>query len=271
MSTCPPSDARPAVSERISVQAALLGERLDTRRFEREQPLALAPLTVRIGECGFAVLFRYGAVVLFGLSADEERRFLAEVRPLVSGAVEVPETEDAELVIDPAGAERVGADGTIYLRELEPERLQAVADVLAKSVVLAHYENTLASVFERVEPLATSLRQGRQNVRQAKELLREIGDVLLTRHKMVGHVEVLEKPELLWEHPELERLYVRLMDEYELRERDRALNRKLDLISATVATILDLDQHKRSLRVEWYIVILIVIEILLSLYEMWFR
>jgi len=72
---------------------------------------------------------------------------------------------------------------------------------------------------------------------------------------------------VLWEQPELERLYVRLEDEYELRERHLALERKLDLISRTAETMLDLMQHKRSLRVEWYIVILIIVEILLTLYE----
>lgn len=85
---------------------------------------------------------------------------------------------------------------------------------------------------------------------------------------MVGRVEVAEKPDLLWDHPQLERVYARLLDEYELSERHRALGRKLELISRTAETVLELLQNRRSLRVEWYIVILIVVEILLTLYEM---
>ena len=83
---------------------------------------------------------------------------------------------------------------------------------------------------------------------------------------MVGRVETGEKPELLWEHPELERLYVRLAEEYELR--DRALDRKLDVISRTVETLLSLVQTRSSLRVEWYIVLLIVAELLLTTYPL---
>jgi uncharacterized Rmd1/YagE family protein len=94
--------------------------------------------------------------------------------------------------------------------------------------------------------------------------------VLLIQHKMVGHVEVLEKPDVLWDHPELERFYARLRNEYELRERERALNRKLELVSRTVATLLELIQNRRSLRVEWYIVLLILFEIALTLYGMFF-
>ena len=83
---------------------------------------------------------------------------------------------------------------------------------------------------------------------------------------MVGRVETGEKPEVLWDHPALERLYVRLADEYELRERDRALDRKLEVISRNVETLLDLVQQSRNLRVEWYIVALIVAELVLSIY-----
>jgi len=92
--------------------------------------------------------------------------------------------------------------------------------------------------------------------------------VLLMQQKMVGRVETGEKPELLWDHPELERLYVRLAEEYELRDRDRALDRKLDVISRTVETLLGLVQARSSLRVEWYIVLLIVAELALSIYPL---
>jgi len=88
------------------------------------------------------------------------------------------------------------------------------------------------------------------------------------QHKMVGRVETGEKPELLWEHPELERLYMRLADEYELRERDRALDRKLDVVSRTVETVLGLVQTRSSTRVEWYIVLLIVAELVLAAYSL---
>jgi len=60
-----------------------------------------------------------------------------------------------------------------------------------------------------------------------------------------------------------------MAEEYELIERHRSLERKLELISKTAETLLGLLQNQRSHRVEWYIVILIVIEVFLTLYEMW--
>ena len=46
---------------------------------------------------------------------------------------------------------------------------------------------------------------------------------------------------------------------------------KLALASRTVGTVLQLLQDRRSWRVEWYIVILIMVEILLTLYELFFH
>ena len=100
------------------------------------------------------------------------------------------------------------------------------------------------------------------------ELLEQIGYVLKTQQFMVGRAEVEEKPEVLWDHPELERLYARLQDEYELRERSHAIERKLTLIHDAVGTLLELIQQKRNLRLEWYVIILILIEIALSAYQL---
>jgi required for meiotic nuclear division protein 1 len=252
----------------VPVCALLLGERLDTRAFERDEPLGIAPLTVDIPGGGVAVLFRYGAVVLFGAGKVALDNFVASLRPLVAAPLTVPERDDARLLIRPEADQVVDLAGNIFLPEKTTERLQVVADIFAKGLVLSHYETRIAGIFDGIEPLAATLRERGRAGARGKELLRHIGDVLLMQQKMVGRVETGEKPELLWDHPELERLYVRLAEEYELRERDRALDRKLDVISRTVETLLGLVQARSSLRVEWYIVLLIVAELLLTTYPL---
>lgn len=92
--------------------------------------------------------------------------------------------------------------------------------------------------------------------------------MLLSEQMMVGRVEISEKPDMLWDNPGLEGLYLRMEGEFEIRERYVALERKLNLISRTVQTVAELLHSKRSLRLEWSIVILIVIEIMLTLYTM---
>jgi uncharacterized Rmd1/YagE family protein len=251
----------------VSVRALLLGERIDLKGLEAAQRLATNPLLVPAGEGQYAALFRYGAVVLFGVNPLQEVTFVDQLARLVGQPYAKRETEEARLRVDPAGEDRVEG-GEILLHEVTVESLQVIADVMAKSVVLGYYEASLAGVFDAVEPFAQGLKGGGRATPKDKDLLRFVGDTLLTQHKMVGRVEVGEKPDVLWELPGLNRLFSRLEDEYEVAERRLALDRKLDLISRTVETLVDLLQNKRALRVEWYIVVLIVIEIFLTLYQL---
>lgn len=253
----------------FKARAVLLAERLDLRALEQAERLAEAPLMLPAGS-GLVALFRYGAVVLFDVQPLEETIFLKQLEPMLHGAHGRRETETLEIRIT-ADAREGMAQQTLLLKAADIPRLQLVADILAKSVVLAEYEARIGAAFDNVEPLAAGMQQAGRAVHGASELLRHMGEALLSQHRMVGRVQAGEKPEALWEHPELEGLFLRLEDEFEIRERELAIERKLDVIARTAELLHDLQHTRQSLRVEWYIVILIVIEILLTLYEMFIR
>ncbi|NJO80178.1 MAG: RMD1 family protein [Cyanobacteria bacterium RM1_2_2] len=251
-------------------RALFLGERLDLKALEKTDYLAKLPLVVTAGEQGCAVLFRYGAVVLYGLSPVEEASFLTYLKPSVVEPFASPETEEVVLKLADTEGARV-ENGIIWLHSFSIECLQIVSDILAKSVVLAQYEVGTGKIFDQIEPFAQGLQRTTRDEQWGKELLRQLGRTLSIQHKIVGRVEIIDKPELLWDNPDLERIYLRLENEYEIRERHLALERKLDLISRTAETVLGLLQHNTGLRVEWYVVILIVVEILLSFYDVFFQ
>lgn len=251
-------------------QALFLGKKINLLSLENYVCLAAMPVMVAVGEQGCAVLLDYGAVVLFNLEPVEKVAFLTKLSSQVSESFADPETEEVEVQLNVVESERV-KEGKILLHDFSVERLQIVADILAKSVVLSHYETSLATVFDQIEPFAASLQRENRSRSQSRELLRQLGTTLLVQHKIVGRVEIIDKPDLLWESPQLENLYLRLEDEYEIRERHNALERKLELISQTAQTVLEFMQHSSSQRLEWYVVILIVVEILLSLYDIFFK
>ena len=256
--------------KRIVAKALLLGERLVLKSLETTNPLATNPLIIRAGDAGCAVLLRYGVVVLFNLTAIEEADFLQSLDPFVKEPVPNIIDEQLQLAFGTDAKERLESN-VLRLRDSSAERLQIVAEALAKSVVLEFYEEEVSKLFDQIKPFTTSIQSQSARPPKEHELLRYIGGTLLIQQKMLGIVEVGEKPDPVWDHPELNRLYLRLEDEYELTERLRALEQKLSLISRTVETVLDILQTDSSHRVEWYIVILIVVEILLSVYEIWIK
>jgi uncharacterized Rmd1/YagE family protein len=250
----------------IVVEAVYLAQRIDTRQLEGHHRLASTPLVVEAGRDGVCVLFRYGVAVFFNLDPVEQASYCKALEPLLRETFETPVSDRLSLVIDPRAPDHV-REGVVVCPSVDIERIQVIADALGKSVALIHYEETAASAFEEVEPLALELERKGTTPRNARTLSKRIGGALRTLTRTVGRVEAAEKPEVLWEHPELDPLYARLSDELELVERHRALERKLDVMSNAARAFLDLRLHAQSLRVEWYIVLLIVIEIVISLYE----
>lgn len=217
---------------------------------------------------GVAFLFRYGAVVFFDAAPAGVTEYLRQIthqirQPFPQGECE---TEVLDIRLDPAGRETI-EHNTLVLADASLEKLQLVADIMAKSVSLAHHEKGIERQFERIEPFAVNLDHWGRGGRAARELLQNLGGALLAEHRVVAGTRVEDSPELLWDHPELERLWARLRDEFEIRERFAALQGKLSLISRTAETALELLQNRRSLRVEWAIVGLIVFEIVVTLVQ----
>lgn len=244
------------------VRALLVGSRINMRGLSGFAELD----ALDSRETGAAFVFRYGVVVLFGVAPAGERQFLESVQEHVIDPLPSPEIETATIELAP-GEEQVDAHGNIQLRELTPERLLLTATVLARSAVLGRDEMRIADIFDRIEPLVGALQQhGRVN-HPIRRVMQQIGEVLAAQHRMVGRAQISEKPEILWDHPELDRLYGRLEAEYELDDRARVIEHKLEVIGDAANALLNVIQDRRSVRLELAIIALIAFEVVVGLVE----
>lgn len=250
----------PGTSSEGHVRALLLGTRIDMRHL----PRFVEPDAFVLSGTGAAYVFRYGVLVLFGASAELEKDLVGELMEHVLEPTSAPELETAWIEIRPDSDENVSADGHIRLHEATPERLLLAATVLARSVILARDESRIADAFDRIEPLVNELRTNGRAGLPIKRVMQHIGGVLSTQHRVVGRAQIGEKPDLLWDHPELDRLYARLEAEFELRDRARTIERKLQVIGDAANVLLNMVMDKRSYRLEIAVVALIAFEIVIS-------
>jgi uncharacterized Rmd1/YagE family protein len=273
--TAPPAAAKalppPAIRAEWMLRAVLVGERIDTRGLGAAAGATTTPVILQPAEGGIAFVFRYGVVVLAGFDAAAEWRMLDSVRGRIVAPEDTPTTEEVLVVLNGEDNDPLAASGALVLRDATMEHLQIVANVLSKSVVLAHQEIAVAAALDRIEPFVSQLRDRGGVVTKGAALLRQIGHVLWAMQRMAVRVEAEDKPDLLWDHPQLERLYARLADEYEIVERSRALGRKLTLINESVTSLLQVVDTRRAVRLEWAVILLIAFEIVLSLYELFIR
>jgi uncharacterized Rmd1/YagE family protein len=257
-----------SISSRATARALLVGDRIDTIGLEHDRVLSTNPLAFPAGASGVATLFRYGVVVLIGLTPAEQEEFLGGIARRVKGKFAIRDEEAASIELSADTEDHISPRGVVCVKAMSPERLLVISDVLAKSVVLAHDEGEVATVFDVIEPFARELAEFGRTPAGRRTMLRHIGKALLVQHRVSGRVAVAEKPDVLWDRPDLERLYARLVDEYELTERVGLLNRKLAVITETAKALTDIIDTERSLRLELIIVLLIVFEIVITVYQM---
>ncbi len=264
------NDASPLEApKRLTARALLVGDRIDTSGLERPDTISTVPLAYRVGAGGMVALFRFGVAVLIGLTPLEEEDTLSKLKSRVTGPRARADDETAILEIAPDSDEPSEVGGPIQIKNLSPQRFLVLADALAKTVALGRDEREVNAVFDVIEPFAAELARSGKPPFRRRAMLRLIGQALLAQHRVSGRVAVEEKPDVLWDRPDLERLYARLEDEYELKERAGTLKRKLDVIVETAHALTDIIDADRATRLEATIVVLIVAELIASVVQIW--
>lgn len=252
---------------RVTVRALLVGRRIDVSGLERPDMISANPLAFRVGS-GMVALYRFGVAVMAGLSPLEEELFLKTLKDRIVGKGLEVDDEVAHIELVGGSDDVIPPGGPMQLSELSPQRFIILSDVLAKSVALERDEGEVNKVFDTIEPFAGALANAGATPFRRRAVLKLIGEALRAQHRVSGRVAVDEKPDILWDRPDLERLFGRLEDEYELKERAATLQHKLDVVIETARALTDIIDAKRSHILEITIVILILLEIALNISSM---
>jgi len=257
---------RPVITlQQFSARALMVAERIDVRAISGFEVIAKSPSLVKLGDGGIAAIFRYGAIVLFNASEDEQARLLQAIGAHSSGFGELGGEEVAVVDVDPA--EQEGPSGqVIKIKNADRLRLQLIAEVMAKATMLSFQERQAARDFDRSEPLARDLAEDGKFSAKPSELLKAVGSMLLAESRLNGRAGVLDRPDLLWDNPGLSGLYARLEGDYELEDRAITLDRKLTTLSHTAETLVETMRYHSSHRLEIAILLLIFVELCLAVY-----
>lgn len=247
----------------------LIGKDIHLKALSPEVSTRKEPILVQLTAASVALIFPYGALVFFNATSKMIFELIAHCQPHASQLFSTPETEQFTVIIRPEQAEGI-VHNQVSIKQVTHEHLAIISDSLAKSTILEYHENRIGDLFEKIDPIAKSLKERGRLGSYSRQLLKYIGASLLIAQDMVGKVEVTEKPLLLWEHGELEHLHEQLVEDLEIIERQSNLERKIQLISHTAQVSLEVLQQHHSHRLEWYIIILIAIEIVLQLYDLFF-
>jgi len=223
-------------------------------------------LSLALTEADTAYVFHFGAVAVEGAPDAHAPAFEALER--ATGRRILADTRETTRVhFDPRApvdAGRVGWD-EITLVERTPARMAAVALLLAQSAALERYEHAADRILDEGAAAAQELRRRGRPPQRTRALVSRLGGILSDRFALARWFYLVDRPEDTWEKPEVAALYDALFRNLELKERHEAMLHKLQAAESGLETTVDLWNGVWSLRLEWAIVGLILVEIVLAL------
>jgi len=153
----------------------------------------------------------------------------------------------------------------ITLKESSPLSLIIVALVVSQSVGLEKYEQDLEQYFSQSRQLL-DLTQSYALFKRSK-LIDFAKTLTSIQHSMVTDLFLLDKPNILWDNEEVEKLYNQMAAILELKDRFEIVQYKLSSLKEDLNMAVDLFNHKHSEFLEWIIIVLIGVEIVMGLIE----
>ncbi|HUA32605.1 MAG TPA: RMD1 family protein [Candidatus Binataceae bacterium] len=216
-----------------------------------------------IGSDGTMFVFPFGAVVMLDAPPDSRDAQLAKLRTALPKLTTQVLREDYSVIEDPDG--RIGIfNGMLHVDQLTRQRAGIVALTVAQSAAMEYYERLTDVMFARAGQFIERLEKRGTVPLRIRRMHRFIGEAIVTRTEVVAVLHLLDKPEATWEDPAMDRIYNDLRDEFDLADRYRALEAKMNSIQQSLELLLDVARDRRLVWLEIIVVLLILLEVVLS-------
>ncbi|KAL5109875.1 Serine/threonine-protein phosphatase CPPED1 [Taenia crassiceps] len=227
------------------------------------------------------LVFKTGVVVFWNVSSSESEEIIAKIRkecngPIAPEAVEFEEliysftsgpthldVEDIRLHALPPRSDAVESQDAFEqaVQTLAMEKI-AFSDALASSVKLSLLETSFDAVAVQMQPWIDKMQTGLGLFFPMSSVIRKTGELFTLRHLLNISTTISETPDFYWDRSEVEKLFQSLKNALSVRSRTRILNSKLDTCCELTEILTNHLQARHSSRLEWMIIVLILIEVI---------
>lgn len=252
---------------KYSAETVYIGEYIDLKKVqENVRHYAYLnrdhPLVIRLLKDQYAVLTKFGAVTFWNISDKLRAEFLNEIKPFVRSKKDHYSYDEDTKVFAGSEANKITFD-KVFLPRLGVQQIKIISYVLSQSVALERYEDEIETSLSEVGVIVENLKSSGRALLSERQLLRQIGKVLSVKQTAVAHLSLFDKPEEIWESPELEDIYNRMNAEYELRDRFDVLDEKIKYLSDISQMLMNFLAEKQNAFLEKVIIVLIAIDIII--------
>lgn len=206
--------------------------------------------------------FSYGAVICWNLTKEQGRQFVSIAQPFERQPMDELEIDEFTFIY---GESAKILDDEIILPNFEILTKLAISFGLAQSIKLGAFETMIQKTFNNMQHIPEALAKHGKISLSRREIRRKMGELFIDRNSINLHVNVLDAPEFFWEYPEFDPLYKMAAIYLDLENREQVLSQRLRVLHELFEMLGTELNNQHSSRLEWIIIMLIVIEVAVSL------
>jgi uncharacterized Rmd1/YagE family protein len=198
-------------------------------------------------------LFNYGTVVIWGMTLQQEKRFLRELEKFEVEKLSKDDvqTEDFNFYYTREYQARIYNDFISLMDKKNYMTKLAISHALSQSVKTSLYEDLVDGTIETTKEIPTQIAlTGKVNLSR-KEINMQIGELFILRINIHLQGSVLDAPELLWAEPQLDPVYQAVRSYLEMDQRVGLLTERLNVIADLLAVLKDQLTHTHGEYLEW--------------------
>lgn len=150
--------------------------------------------------------------------------------------------------------------------EFMPYYLDTLSLVLAKSTSLRKIENDTDKLLDSIEDVINLLDTGKFDMSD-KEIAKTSAKVLRFKYTTISNLMLLEKPRSAWDNEDIENFFMQLTELFDFKDRYQKITRKTEVLQDITDVFTSLTHEKRGTRLEIMVIVLILFELILGLYD----
>jgi len=158
-------------------------------------------------------------------------------------------------------------NGEIRLTTATVDEALAYSYALAQSVKLSVFEKLVDNAIETAKPIPEALAQHGVVTMDDTIVNRQMGEIFVTKCSMTLQSDILDTPEIIWEDDRFDEQYNVGRKYLELGKRVDILNQRLTVLNDLYSFLQAQLEVKQANKLEWIIIVLIVLEILVDLFN----
>lgn len=220
---------------------------------------------------GDIFFFTHGCFVCWGFKKPFEDKVLEYVKEFSTNHLPAIETdyfyyEYGEITnIDTHESLRLDI---ITLESEETQIKLAISYGLSQSIKLEAFEEAIKGAIKQNSHLPLEIASRGKVSLSRKAIFKRMGEIFIARSSINLNIEYLDVPEFFWRNPNLESYYMMTSKFLDITSRVSALNQRLDVLQELLDILNTQVQHLHSSLLEGIIILLILVEIFISLFQL---